>query len=117
MPTKHLLPPRPNCLACNDQYGEIRNSFVSFWSAGNHYVSIVGSSGKWIRPMAAIAYVPKYCIERRNGPVRYAHIAGEASPVIFSVHEWIANHYGVKAEDFGESHASTIDYPVASVGS
>jgi hypothetical protein len=66
--------------------------------------------------MSEIAYVSKSRIERRNGPVRFAQIAGEANPVIFSVHGAIANHYGVKAADFGESHASTIDYLVASVG-
>ena len=65
--------------------------------------------------MAEIAYVSKSRIERRNGPVGFAQIAGEANPVIFSVRGAIANHYGAKAEDFGESYASTIDYLVASV--
>jgi hypothetical protein len=35
--------------------------------------------------------------------------------VIFSVHGAVAEHYGVKADDFGESHATTIDYLVAPV--
>ena len=65
--------------------------------------------------MAEIAYLSKSHIERRKGPVRYAQLPGEAKPVVFSVHGAVAEHYGVKAEDFGESHATTIDYLVASV--
>jgi hypothetical protein len=65
--------------------------------------------------MAEITYVSRSYIERTSGPVRYARLPGEATPVIFSVHGAVAEHYGVKAEDFGESHATTIDYLVASV--
>ena len=65
--------------------------------------------------MAEIVYVSKSHIERKMGPVRYVQLPGEARPVIFSVHGAVAEHYGVKAEDFGESHATTIDYLVASV--
>jgi hypothetical protein len=65
--------------------------------------------------MADIAYTSKSHIERKRGPVRYAQLPGEAKPVIFSVHGAVAEHYGVRAEDFGESHATTIDYLVASV--
>ena len=65
--------------------------------------------------MSDIAYVSKSHIERQRGPVRSAQLPGEANPVIFSVHGAVAQHYGVKAEDFGESHATTIDYLVASV--
>lgn len=63
----------------------------------------------------AVVYVSKARIERQRGPIRNAQIAGEANPVVFSVHGAIADHYGVKAEDFGEPHATTIDYLVASV--
>jgi len=65
--------------------------------------------------MAEIAYVAKAQIERRKGPLRYAHLAGESKPIAFSVHGAIADHYGVKAADIGEAHATTIDYLVASV--
>ena len=65
--------------------------------------------------MAEIAYISKSHIERKRGPIRHAQLPGEAKPVIFSVHGAVAEHYGVKAEDFGESHATTIDYLVASV--
>jgi hypothetical protein len=65
--------------------------------------------------MAEIVYISKSEIERRKGPLRYAHLPGEAKPVVFSVHGAIAEHYGVKAADLGESHATTIDYLVAAV--
>jgi hypothetical protein len=67
--------------------------------------------------MGEIAYVSKARIERRKGPLRYAYLPGEADPVIFSVHGAIAAHYGVNPADLGQSHATTIDYVVASVAS
>lgn len=66
--------------------------------------------------MGEVAYVAKEKIERRRGPLRYAYLAGESSPVVFSVHGAIAAHYGVDPADLGESHATTIDYLVAAVG-
>ena len=66
--------------------------------------------------MAELAYVAKAKIERKKGPVRYAYLAGEATPVIFSVHGAIAAHYGVNPGYIGESHATTLDYLVAAVG-
>jgi len=66
--------------------------------------------------MGEIAYIAKAQIKRRKGPLRYAYLAGESSPVVFSVHGAIAAHYGVNVSDLGESHATTIDYLVAAVG-
>ncbi len=66
--------------------------------------------------MAEIAYVAKVQIERRKGPLRYAYLAGESHRVAFSVHGAIAAHYGVKAAEIVEPHATTIDYLVAAVG-
>jgi hypothetical protein len=66
--------------------------------------------------MGEVQYVSKSRIERRKGPLRYAYVAGEATPVVFSVHGAIAAHYGVNAADLGESHATTIDYLIAAVG-
>ena len=40
--------------------------------------------------MTEIAYVAKARIERRRGPLRYAYLAGESNPVVFSVHGAIA---------------------------
>jgi hypothetical protein len=65
--------------------------------------------------MAEVAYVAKVKIERRNGPLRYAYLAGEGKPIAFSVHGAIAAHYGVRSEDISEPHATTIDYLVAAV--
>jgi hypothetical protein len=65
--------------------------------------------------MAEIVYISKSHIERKKGPVRLVRLPGETRPVIFSVHGAVAEHYGVKAEDFGDPHATTIDYLVASV--
>lgn len=66
--------------------------------------------------MGEVQYVAKSRIERRKGPLRYAYVAGETKPIVFSVHGPIAAHYGVNAADLGESHATTIDYLVAAVG-
>lgn len=66
--------------------------------------------------MGEVQYVSKSRIERRKGPLRYAYVAGEATPVVFSVHGAIAAHYGVNPADLGESHATTIDYLIAAVG-
>lgn len=65
--------------------------------------------------MADVAYVSEVHIERQKGPVRTATLPGEKNPVKFSVHGAVAEHYGVKSADFGEPHATTIDYLVAAV--
>jgi hypothetical protein len=41
--------------------------------------------------MRDVVYVSKSRIERRQGPLRIAHLPGESHPVIFSVHGAIAN--------------------------
>jgi hypothetical protein len=52
-------------------------------------------------------------LERKQGPLRVAHLPGEARPVIYSVHGGIAEHYKVDAAKLGESHAATIDYVIS----
>jgi hypothetical protein len=42
--------------------------------------------------MADVVYVSKSTIERRQGPLRIAHLPGECHPVIYSVHGAIAKH-------------------------
>jgi hypothetical protein len=64
--------------------------------------------------MSEVVYISKSRIERKKGPVRIAHVAGEPHPVIFSVHGAIAEHYKVDPATLIESHASTIDYVIAS---
>jgi hypothetical protein len=63
--------------------------------------------------MSDVAYVSKSTIERRQGPLRIAHLPGESQPVTFSVHGAIAKHYKVDTAKIGESHSSTIDYVIA----
>lgn len=63
--------------------------------------------------MSAVAYTSKIRLERRNGPLRIAHLPGEAQPVTFSVHGAIAEHYKIDPANLTESHAATIDYVIA----
>lgn len=63
--------------------------------------------------MSDVVYTSKSRIERKQGPVRIAHLPGEAEPVIFSVHGAIAEHYKVDPATLTESHAATIDYVIA----
>ena len=63
--------------------------------------------------MSKVVYVSHTTIERKKGPLRIARLAGEKNPVMFSVHDEIAKHYGLDETKLGESHAATIDYVVA----
>lgn len=63
--------------------------------------------------MSDVVYVSKARIERKQGPIRIAHLPGEAQPVIFSVHGAIAEHYKMDPTKLTESHSSTIDYAIA----
>ncbi|MGC1903861.1 MAG: hypothetical protein WA715_08590 [Candidatus Acidiferrum sp.] len=64
--------------------------------------------------MSDVVYISKSQIERRAGPVRIARLPGESQPVVFSVHGAIAQHYKIDPNLLQESHASTIDYVIAS---
>jgi len=63
--------------------------------------------------MGDVVYVSKSRIERKQGPLRIAHLPGESQPVIFSVHGAVARHYKLDPEKLGEQHASTIDYVIS----
>jgi hypothetical protein len=63
--------------------------------------------------MGDVVYVSTSHIERKQGPLRIAHLPGESQPVIFSVHGAIARHYKVDPATLKESHASTLDYVIA----
>ena len=63
--------------------------------------------------MGDVGYVSKSRIERKQGPLRIAHLPGESQPVTFSVHGAVAEHYKINAAMLKESHASTLDYVVA----
>jgi hypothetical protein len=65
--------------------------------------------------MAAIGeatYASRVRIERIRGPLRRAFLPGEPEPVLFGVHDEIAEHYGVAPGGEAE-HAATLDYIVA----
>ena len=63
--------------------------------------------------MSNVVYVSKSRLERKQGPLRIAHLPGESQPVIYSVHGAIAEHYKVDSAKLGESHAATIDYVIS----
>jgi hypothetical protein len=63
--------------------------------------------------MSDVVYVSKSHIQRKQGPLRVAHLPGESQPVTFSVHGAIAEHYKVDSARLKESHSSTIDYVIA----
>jgi hypothetical protein len=63
--------------------------------------------------MSDVAYISRSRIERKQGPLRIAHLPGESQPVTFSVHGAIAEHYKVDLATLKESHASTLDYVIA----
>jgi hypothetical protein len=63
--------------------------------------------------MSNVVYVSKSRIERREGPLRIAHLPGESEPVIYSVHGAIAEHYKIAPAKLKESHSSTIDYVIS----
>jgi hypothetical protein len=63
--------------------------------------------------MSEVVYVSKSRIERKQGPLRVAHLPGESQPVFYSVHGAIAQNYKVDPEKLKESHSSTIDYVIS----
>jgi AhpC/TSA family protein/cytochrome c biogenesis DsbD-like protein len=65
------------------------------------------------KTMSDVVYVSESCIERRQGPLRIAHLPGESQPVVYSVHGAIAEHYRVDPATLKESHSSTIDYVIS----
>ncbi len=62
--------------------------------------------------MADVAYRSVVRIERIKGPLRRAYLPSEAEPVLFGVHDEVAEHYKVPP-GATEPHATTLDYIVA----
>ncbi len=62
--------------------------------------------------MGEIKYVSRVRVERVKGPFRRAYLPAESEPVVFSVHDEIAEHYGLRPGDV-EPRATTLDYLVA----
>ena len=65
--------------------------------------------------MSDDVYTSKVRIERIRGPLRRAFLPAQEEPVMFGVHSEIAEHYGVKPEDYPPT-ATTLDYVVAAAG-
>lgn len=65
--------------------------------------------------MAEPAYVSEVRIERRQGPIREAFLPAEEQPTVFGVHGAVAEHYGVRPEEY-PPRATTLDYVVAAAG-
>ena len=59
-----------------------------------------------------VVYVSNSRIDRIRGPFRKAYLPQVLEPVLFGVHSEVAEHYGVKPDDY-EPHATTLDYIVA----
>jgi hypothetical protein len=64
--------------------------------------------------MFTVVYRSEVRIERVKGPLRRAWLPAEKDPVLFSVHDAIAEHYKVPPGAV-EPHAATLDYIVACV--
>jgi hypothetical protein len=62
--------------------------------------------------VAEVTYVSKVRIERVKGSLRKAYVPAEKEPVLFGVHDEIAEHYKATPGSF-EPHATTLDYVVA----
>jgi uncharacterized OsmC-like protein len=62
-----------------------------------------------------VVYRSRVHIERVNGPLRRAYLPAEVAPVLFGVHDEIAEYFGVDMARH-EAHAATLDYLVAATG-
>jgi hypothetical protein len=62
--------------------------------------------------MSEVTYVSKVRIERVKGSLRKAFVPAESTPVLFGVHDEVAEHYKAAPGSY-EPHATTLDYVVA----
>ena len=62
--------------------------------------------------MGEVKYVSKIHVRRERGPFRRAWLPAESEPVVFSTHDEVSEHYGVRPGDV-EQRATTLDYVVA----
>jgi hypothetical protein len=62
--------------------------------------------------MSQPAYVSRVRIERVKGSFRRAYLPAQPEPVLFGVHDEVAEHYKAAPGSF-EPHATTLDYVVA----
>jgi hypothetical protein len=59
-----------------------------------------------------VTYVSRVRIERVKGALRRAFVPAEPAPILFGVHDEVAEHYKAAPGSF-EPHATTLDYVVA----
>jgi len=59
-----------------------------------------------------VTYVSRVRIERVKGSLRKAFVPAEPAPILFGVHDEVAEHYKAAPGSF-EPHATTLDYVVA----
>ncbi|MBA2474750.1 MAG: hypothetical protein H0V40_02155 [Actinobacteria bacterium] len=62
--------------------------------------------------MAEVAYTSRVRVERIRGPLRRATLPGSDEPVLYGVHDEIADHYGVPRGGEAE-RSTTLDHVVA----
>lgn len=59
-----------------------------------------------------VQYVSRVRIERVKGSLRRAYLPAQREPVLFGVHDEVAEHYRATPGAF-EPHATTLDYVIA----
>jgi hypothetical protein len=62
--------------------------------------------------MGEVAYRSHVSVTRHRGPLRTAVLPAKREPVVFGVHDEVAEHYGVRPDE-QEPQATTLDYLVA----
>jgi hypothetical protein len=63
--------------------------------------------------VADVAYTSRVRIERVRGPLRRAFLPAKDEPVLFGVHDEVADHYAVARGGEAEHATTTLDYVVA----
>ncbi|HEX9343701.1 MAG TPA: hypothetical protein VF995_08825 [Actinomycetota bacterium] len=62
--------------------------------------------------MGEIVYRSEVSVTRQRGPLRTATLPALEEPVVFGVHDAVAEHYGIEPDE-QEPHTTTLDYLVA----
>lgn len=62
--------------------------------------------------MSEVKYVSRIRVRREGGPLRRAWLPAEPEPIVFSTHDEVSEHYGVRPQDV-EQRATTLDYVIA----
>jgi hypothetical protein len=62
--------------------------------------------------MGEVVYRSQVSVTRERGTLRSAVLPALDQPILFGVHDEVAEHYGVRPDD-QEPRATTLDYLVA----